>query len=98
MAKEALTGYLQSVDARKMRLPDPSQLEGDEVVYLSKNRESFKNQSDTENDYESRKGPQSKTGQSLDNFERSSEHDRRKLRKGQPSARIVLADVEAFGA
>ena len=34
MAKEALTGYLQSVDARKMRLPDPSKLEGDEVVYV----------------------------------------------------------------
>ena len=34
MAKEALTGYLQSVDARKMRLPDPSKLEGEEVVYV----------------------------------------------------------------
>lgn len=34
MAKEALTGYLQSVDARRMRLPDPSTLEGDEVVYV----------------------------------------------------------------
>ena len=34
MAKEALTGYLQSVDARKMRLPDPSKLKGDEVIYI----------------------------------------------------------------
>jgi antitoxin HicB len=34
MAKDALTGYLQSVDARKMRLPDPSKLKGDEIVYI----------------------------------------------------------------
>lgn len=34
MAKEALTGYLQAVDTRKMRLPDPSKLEGDEVAYI----------------------------------------------------------------
>jgi antitoxin HicB len=34
IAKEALTGYLQSVDARKMRLPDPSKLEGDEVFHI----------------------------------------------------------------
>lgn len=34
MAKEALTGFLQSVDTRKMRLPDPSKLEGEEVVYV----------------------------------------------------------------
>jgi len=34
MAKEALTGFLQSVDARKLRLPDPSRLEGDEVIYI----------------------------------------------------------------
>ena len=34
MAKEALTGFLQSVDARKMRLPDPSKLEGKEVLYV----------------------------------------------------------------
>ena len=34
MAKEALTGFLQSVDARKMRLPDPSKLKGDAVVYI----------------------------------------------------------------
>ena len=34
MAKEALTGFLQSVDARKMRLPDPSKLKGDEVVCI----------------------------------------------------------------
>ena len=32
MAKEALTGYLQSVDARKMRLPNPLKLKGDEVT------------------------------------------------------------------
>ena len=35
MAKEALTGHFQSMDARKMRLPDPSKLEGDEVVYVT---------------------------------------------------------------
>ena len=35
MAKEALTGYLQSVDARKMRLPDPSETKGDEVIYIA---------------------------------------------------------------
>jgi len=34
MAKEALTGFLQSVDARKLKLPDPSKLKGDEVVYI----------------------------------------------------------------
>ena len=34
MAKEALTGFLQYVDARKIKLPDPSKLEGDEVVYV----------------------------------------------------------------
>jgi antitoxin HicB len=34
MAKEALTGYLQSVDDRKKRLPDPSKLEGEEVLYV----------------------------------------------------------------
>ena len=34
MAKEALTGFLQSVDARKLRLPDPSRLKGDEVIYI----------------------------------------------------------------
>jgi predicted RNase H-like HicB family nuclease len=34
MAKEALTGFLQSVDARKMRLPDPPKLEGDETAYF----------------------------------------------------------------
>jgi antitoxin HicB len=34
MAKEALTGFLQSVDARKMRLPDPSKLGGKEVLYV----------------------------------------------------------------
>ena len=34
MAKEALTGYLQSVDARKMKLPDPSETKGDEVIYI----------------------------------------------------------------
>ena len=34
MAKEALTGYLQSVDARKMRLSDPSKLKGDDVIYI----------------------------------------------------------------
>ena len=34
MAKEALTGFLQSVDARKLRMPDPSRLKGDEVIYI----------------------------------------------------------------
>jgi antitoxin HicB len=34
MAKEAITGYLQSIDARKMKLPDPSKLKGDDVVYV----------------------------------------------------------------
>ncbi len=34
MAKEALTGFLQSVDARKIKLPDPSKLEGVEVAYI----------------------------------------------------------------
>jgi antitoxin HicB len=34
MAKEALTGYLQSIDARKMRLPNPSKFKGDEVLYI----------------------------------------------------------------
>ena len=34
MAKEALTGFLQSVDARKIRLPDPLKFEGDEVVNI----------------------------------------------------------------
>ncbi len=34
MAKEVLTGFLQSVDTRKLKLPDPSKLKGDEVVYI----------------------------------------------------------------
>ena len=34
MAKEALTDFLQSVDARKLRMPDPSRLKGDEVIYI----------------------------------------------------------------
>jgi len=34
MAKEALTGFLQSVDARKLKLPNPSKFKGDEVVYI----------------------------------------------------------------
>ena len=34
MAKEALTGYLQSIDARRMKIPCPSKLRGDEVFYI----------------------------------------------------------------
>jgi len=34
MAKEALTGFLQSIDARKLKIPNPSKLKGDEVVYI----------------------------------------------------------------
>ena len=34
MAKEALTGFSQSVDARKLKLPNPSKLKDDEVVYI----------------------------------------------------------------
>ena len=32
MAREALTGFLQSIDARKLKVPNPSELKGDEVV------------------------------------------------------------------
>ena len=34
MAREALTGYLQSIDARKVKIPNPANLKGDEVVYI----------------------------------------------------------------
>ncbi len=34
MAREALTGFLQSIDARKLKIPNPSKLKGDEVVYI----------------------------------------------------------------
>ena len=34
MAKETLTGFFQSVDARKLKLPKPSKLKDDEVVYI----------------------------------------------------------------
>jgi antitoxin HicB len=34
MAKEALTGYLQSIDARKLKIPNPSKLSGDEIAYI----------------------------------------------------------------
>ena len=34
MAKEALTGFLQSVDARRLKIPNPSKLTGDEVIYV----------------------------------------------------------------
>ena len=34
MAREALTGFLQSIDARKLNIPIPSKLAGDEVVYI----------------------------------------------------------------
>ena len=34
MAKGALTGYLQPIDVRKLRIPNPSKLAGDEIVYV----------------------------------------------------------------
>ena len=34
MAREALTGFLQSIDARKLKIPNPSKLTGDEVEYV----------------------------------------------------------------
>lgn len=34
-AKEALTGYLESIDARKLKIPKPSKLEGDNIYYIS---------------------------------------------------------------
>ena len=34
MAREALTGFLQSIDSRKLKIPNPSKLKGDEVVYI----------------------------------------------------------------
>ncbi len=33
MAREALTGFLQSIDARKLKTPNPSKLQGEEVIY-----------------------------------------------------------------
>ena len=34
MAKEALTGYLQSIDLRHMRIPDPSGVKGKNIYYI----------------------------------------------------------------
>ena len=34
LAREALTGFLQSIDARKMKIPNPSRLEGDNVYNI----------------------------------------------------------------
>ncbi len=33
MAREALTAFLQSIDARKLKIPNPSKLQGDGVLF-----------------------------------------------------------------
>lgn len=35
MAVEALTGYLESIDLRKMDIPKPSELKGKDIFYIS---------------------------------------------------------------
>ncbi len=34
MAAEALTGYLESIDLRKMKIPEPSSLKGKNIYYI----------------------------------------------------------------
>ena len=34
MAKEALTGYLESIDSRKIKIPEPSVLSGVNIYYI----------------------------------------------------------------
>lgn len=34
-AKEALTGYLESIDSRKLKIPNPSKLKGRTIKYIS---------------------------------------------------------------
>lgn len=38
-AREALTGYLESIDARKLKIPQPSRLEGKNIYYISPEKE-----------------------------------------------------------
>ena len=38
-AKEALTGYLESIDARKLKIPRPSGLKGKNIHYISPEKE-----------------------------------------------------------
>lgn len=35
MAKEALTGWLESVYERELKIPDPSNVTGDDIYYIS---------------------------------------------------------------
>ena len=38
-AGEALTGYLESIDERKLKIPEPSRLEGKDIYYVSPEKE-----------------------------------------------------------